>query len=195
MSTVDTTRVSDDDMVEITNMMDCTTGYVVDLTGVRRFLPPHASFRVKAGELRELSYQLGGIDLLQNYIRVGNPYLAAEFGVDTKETIEYNWTQDDVDKCLTSGPLDELLDALDFAPEGIKQLLADRAIALKIPDVDKREAIKKALGVDITSAIQNRHAYDTEEEAEKKPARRRTAAKTESAPKRRRSTKTESASE
>lgn len=196
MSNVDTTKVADDDLVQITNMMDFPAGYVVDLTGVRRVLPPHASFRVKAGELRELSYQLGGIDILQNYIRVCNRSLALEFGIDVNDQVEYNWTEADVDRCLLNDDIDVLLDALDFAPDGIKQLIVDRAIKLEIPDVNKRQAIKDAMGTDITSAIENRHAYDDQEEAEeKKPARRRrtsSAAEAESpAPKRRRVTKAE----
>lgn len=196
MSNVDTTKVADDDLVQITNMMDFPAGYVVDLTGVRRVLPPHASFRVKAGELRELSYQLGGIDILQNYIRVCNRSLALEFGIDMNDQVEYNWTEADVDRCLLNDDIDVLLDALDFAPDGIKQLIVDRAIKLEIPDVNKRQAIKDAMGTDITSAIENRHAYDDQEETEeKKPARRRrtpSAAEAESpAPKRRRVTKAE----
>lgn len=196
MSNVDTTKVADDDLVQITNMMDFPAGYVVDLTGVRRVLPPHASFRVKAGELRELSYQLGGIDILQNYIRVCNRSLALEFGIDVNDQVEYNWTEADVDRCLLNDDIDVLLDALDFAPDGIKQLIVDRAIKLEIPDVNKRQAIKDAMGTDITSAIENRHAYDDQEETEeKKPARRRrtpSAAEAESpAPKRRRVTKAE----
>ena len=196
MSNVDTTKVADDDLVQITNMMDFPAGYVVDLTGVRRVLPPHASFRVKAGELRELSYQLGGIDILQNYIRVCNRSLALEFGIDVNDQVEYNWTEADVDRCLLNDDIDVLLDALDFAPDGIKQLIVDRAIKLEIPDVNKRQAIKDAMGTDITSAIENRHAYDDQEETEeKKPARRRrtsSAAEAESpAPNRRRVTKAE----
>lgn len=196
MSNVDTTKIADDDLVQITNMMDFPAGYVVDLTGVRRVLPPHASFKVKAGELRELSYQLGGIDILQNYIRVCNRSLALEFGIDVDDQIEYNWTEADVDKCLLNDDINVLLDALDFAPDGIKQLIVDRAIKLEIPDVNKRQAIKDAMGTDITSAIENRHAYDIDEETEeKKPARRRrtsSAADAETpAPKRRRVTKAE----
>lgn len=196
MSNVDTTKIADDDLVQITNMMDFPAGYVVDLTGVRRVLPPHASFKVKAGELRELSYQLGGIDILQNYIRVCNRSLALEFGIDVDDQIEYNWTEADVDKCLLNDDINVLLDALDFAPDGIKQLIVDRAIKLEIPDVNKRQAIKDAMGTDITSAIENRHAYDIDEETEeKKPARRRrTSSATDAetpAPKRRRVTKAE----
>ena len=179
MSSVDTTSVKDDDIVEITNLLDCTCGYVVDLTGVRRIFPPHASFKVKAGELRELSYQLGGQEVLQNYIRVGNKALAQEFGVDVDNTPEYNWGRKEVVDCLNNANIDVLLDALDFAPEGIKQLIEDVAVEIEVADTNKRKAISEKLGCDIDAMITNKHLAEKEDEPEedKKPARRRTAAK------------------
>lgn len=178
MSTVDTTAVKDDDIIEITNLLDCTCGYIVDLTGVRRILPPHASFKVKASELRELFYQRGGQELLHNYIRVGNNALAQEFGVDVDNTPEYNWGRKDVIDALNNPDIDVLLDALDFAPDGIKQLIADVAVETEVADVNKRKAISDKLGIDVDAMITNKHlAVQETEEKEEKPARRRTAAK------------------
>lgn len=178
MSTVDTTAVKDDDIIEITNLLDCTCGYIVDLTGVRRILPPHASFKVKASELRELFYQRGGQELLHNYIRVGNKALAQEFGVDVDNTPEYNWGRKDVIDALNNSDIDVLLDALDFAPDGIKQLIADVAVETEVADVNKRKAISDKLGIDVDAMITNKHlAVQETEEKEEKPARRRTAAK------------------
>lgn len=178
MSTVDTTAVKDDDIIEITNLLDCTCGYIVDLTGVRRILPPHASFKVKASELRELFYQRGGQELLHNYIRVGNKALAQEFGVDVDNTPEYNWGRKDVIDALNNPDIDVLLDALDFAPDGIKQLIADVAVETEVADVNKRKAISDKLGIDMDAMITNKHlAVQETEEKEEKPARRRTAAK------------------
>lgn len=178
MSTVDTTAVKDDDIIEITNLLDCTCGYIVDLTGVRRILPPHASFKVKASELRELFYQRGGQELLHNYIRVGNKALAQEFGVDVDNTPEYNWGRKDVIDALNNPDIDVLLDALDFAPDGIKQLIADVAVETEVADVNKRKAISDKFGIDVDAMITNKHlAVQETEEKEEKPARRRTAAK------------------
>ena len=180
MSSIDTTSVKDDDIVEITNLLDCTCGYVVDLTGVRRILPPHASFKVKAGELRELNYQLGGQELLQNYIRVENKALAQEFGVDVDNTPEYNWGRKEVIDCLNNADIDVLLDALDFAPDGIKQLIADVAVEIEVTDTNKRKAIAEKLGYDVDAMINNKHMAEKkedEEEGDKKPARRRAATK------------------
>ena len=178
MSTVDTTVVKDDDISEITNLLDCTCGYIVDLTGVRRILPPHASFKVKASELRELFYQRGGQELLHNYIRVGNKALAQEFGVDVDNTPEYNWGRKDVIDALNNPDIDVLLDALDFAPDGIKQLIADVAVETEVSDVNKRKAISDKLGIDVDAMITNKYlAAQKAEEKEEKPAHRRTAAK------------------
>lgn len=178
MSTVDTTVVKDDDIIEITNLLDCTCGYIVDLTGVRRILPPHASFKVKASELRELFYQRGGQELLHNYIRVGNKALAQEFGVDVDNTPEYNWGRKDVIDALNNPDIDVLLDALDFAPDGIKQLIADVAVETEVSDVNKRKAISDKLGIDVDAMITNKYlAAQKAEEKEEKPAHRRTAAK------------------
>lgn len=191
MSNVDITAVKDDDVVEITNLLDCTCGYVVELTGVRRSLPPHASFKVKAGELRELNYQLGGQEILKNYIRVDNPSLAKEFGVDVENTPEYNWGREEVKDCLLNANIDVLLDALDFAPAGIKQLISDMAVELEISDVNKRQAISKAMGVDIDSMISNKHVYDDEQVEEKPKTTRRRTTKSTTTTKTRRTKKTE----
>lgn len=180
MSKVDTTVVSDDDIVEITNLLDCVCVYVVEMTGVRRSLPPHASFKVKAEELRQLNYQRGGQELLQNYLRVENEDLAQEFGIDVENTPEYNWGRVEVEAALNDPDINILLDALEFAPAGIKQLIADVAVETEIADVNRRKAISEWLKVDIDSMIKNKHAYDDEDAAEPAPksTRRRATAKT-----------------
>lgn len=190
---VDTTKVADDETITITNLLDSTTGYIVETSNgtVRRFLPPFASFKVKAEELRQLNYTLGGKDILQNYIRVENKDLAAEFGVDTEETPEYNWTEKEVVDCLNSSDINVLLDALDFAPTGIKQLIVDKAVELEVADVNKRQAISKAMGIDVDSMIKNKHVYDDAEAEEKPKATRRRSTTKSTTTKTRRVKKTE----
>lgn len=171
--------ISDDTIVPIHNIVNCETGYMLTSSGRSRRLMPGVTMRVTAGELRELFYQPGGAIMLQNYICVGNKDLAAEFGVPD-DMIEYNWTIDDVRECLQEKPLDVLLDALDFAPQGIVESLKDEAIALEITDKRKIEVIAKKTGVDIDAAIRNKHAYDSNDDTNvtEQPKQRRTANKT-----------------
>lgn len=175
---VDTSVVDDETMVIIRNLTDMPVAYHVPSLGdLRRELPPRASIRVKAGELRQLNYERGGSLLLHDYINVGNVELAREFGV-SDDTIEYNWTIEDVDKALTTDDLDVLRDAMDFAPEGIKQTIADRAVELKIPDSNRRNIISSATGLDIDSMIKNKEIIDADKVEKKTTAKRRVSSTT-----------------
>lgn len=53
------------------------------------------------------------------------------------------------------GDINVLKDALDFAPLGIVETIIDRAVALRIPDNNKREAIHEMTKRDITGMINN----------------------------------------
>lgn len=46
-----------------------------------------------------------------------------------------------------------LLDALEFGPKGIQDLLVDRAVELKIPDTNRRKAIQEITGIDVNKMI------------------------------------------
>lgn len=165
--------ISDDTLVPIRNIVNCETGYILSSSGRARRLIPGVTMRVSAGELRELFFQPGGSILLQNYINVGNKSLAAEFGVPC-DAIEYNWTESDVNKCLLKDDINVLLDALDFAPQGIVETLKDKAIELEINDRAKIKAIAEKTGVDIDAAIKNKHAYDNSDtNVADKPRQRR----------------------
>lgn len=153
--------VSDDTLVTIENMVGHDVSYTISSLGIRRKIMPKVPFEVKAKELRALFGEPGGEVLIRNYIRVKNINLQREFGI-SEDQIEYNWTVEDVDDVLLNKPQEYLLDALDFAPEGIVDLIQQRAIELELPNMDKRKAIMSKTGVNITKSIENRHAYDTE---------------------------------
>ena len=140
-NTVDVSIVADDAMVPVRNLTDYPVAYHVPSLGdLRREIPPRGVIRVTAGELRQLNYELGGSVLLRDYLNVGNSNLAQEFGVSS-DTIEYNWTLADIDKALTTDPIEVLMDAMDFAPEGIKETIAKRAVELEISDTNRRKVI------------------------------------------------------
>nr|DAF55227.1 MAG TPA: hypothetical protein [Siphoviridae sp. ctZHD14] len=186
MSTVD--LIDNAEIVPVKNLMSYQVGYKT-LNGVSRHFAPHQVINITAGELRELTYERGGLILLQNYLQVGNQKLAQEFGISS-DMIEYNWTEKDVIDALTTSDIDILLDALDFAPDGIVEELKNKAIELEIADNNRIMAINKRLGVDISQIIKNKHVYDKTtdtDKAEQPKQRRSTTAKTTTT--RRRTTK------
>lgn len=50
--------------------------------------------------------------------------------------------------------MDALKDALEFGPEGIKQLIIDRAVELRIPDNNKLKVIQEFTGRDVSNMIE-----------------------------------------
>ena len=54
---------------------------------------------------------------------------------------------------MESCSIDEFKDALDFAPNGTKDLIKQYAVSKPLNDYDKREAIKAQLGLDVSKAI------------------------------------------
>lgn len=162
--------ITDNTSVDVRNLVDHKVVYRIPEDNVRREFQAFEVKKLKAGELRKLNYQYGGHVLLTQYLSVGNAELAKEFDVDCDEVVEYNWTATDVDKVLMEGSLDALLDALDFAPKGIVELIKDRAIQLRIPDTNKRKAIADATGCDINNTIEMLdNAEAAAKEAEEKP--------------------------
>lgn len=182
--------VKDEDLIRVENIADMQIGYVLASNGKTQRFMPHVSRMIPAGELRELSYQNGGLYLLQNYLRVCDKTLAEEFGVtDDSFSHEYAWNDQDIDRCLKSDDINVLLDALDFAPQGIVDSLRQRAIELEIPDTRKLKAIGDKTGIDMQAVIRNKHAYDGADDGsqETKNKRRRVdATKKTAAPRRRR---------
>lgn len=154
--------VSDDAIIEVRNLVDYMVVYRIDEDHIRREFAPGEVKKVTAIELRKLYYTPGGGDLLKNFLSVRNAELASEFGVSS-DTIEYNWTVSDIDKTLLVEPIEVLLDALDFAPDGIKETIVDRAVALKINNMDKRKAILEKTGQDITQKIDFKEALESQD--------------------------------
>lgn len=167
--------IDDNELIEIQNLTDHTVGYI-SYEGKRRVLPGQAIVKVSAGELRALHYTKGGSVLLEECLSVKNAELAKEFGIsDDLLAHEYNWTEKDVEAILIYGSLDALKDALDFAPEGIVDMIVSKAVQMKLNDVAKREAITEATGRNITSMINlvEQSKQDEQEAKENKPTSRR----------------------
>lgn len=175
---VNVNLVPDDTMVKLVNMMDSPTGYKL-MNGTFRRFAPRASMSVTAGEVREVSNMPGTITLFQNYLRVDNKDLATELGVsDDSFEHEYSWGKDEIVGALTTEPIEVLLDALDYAPDAIKESLVDFAVELEIPDVNRRKAIKDATGKDVTKMIEIKNAYkDDSQKEDDKPTERRATQK------------------
>lgn len=135
--------------------------YSVPELGIKsRDFAPGETKKIKREELEGLSYIPGGINLIRNYLLITNPQAREEF-VGAVEP-EYNMTEKEVIDLIKYGSNDEWLDCLDFAPEGVIDLIKTLAVEIPLTDTIKMEQFKEKKGVDLARQIRAKQ----EEEAE-----------------------------
>lgn len=175
--------VRDTDKVEVYNFTDQRVVYTIPEKNIKRDFAAFESKVLEAGELRELWFKSGGGHLLQEFLSVKNRELAKEFNItDDLFDHEYSWTQEDIDKVLLSGSKDQLADALDYAPRGIVDTIISRAVALRIPDMNKRKLIQQMTGKDISKKIGYAELLSADEEIKDEAPRRRRVSSEEPRP-------------
>lgn len=167
--------IDDKTMIKVTNRSTWRLGYQIPDMGnsVRSFMPGETK-QISAGELRKLNWTPGGATMLRDDLVLDNTELIEELLGEVEP--EYNYDRAKVEDILVNGSMDEFMDTLDFAPEGIVDMMKDLAISLEIPDVRKREALSKKTGVNISTAISINHMSEEPDEKPAETKQRRVAA-------------------
>lgn len=125
-------------------------------------------------EIRKLSYIPGGEILLEEYLIIDDKEVLKELNFDPEP--EYYYSEEDIINLMKNGSLDEFLDCLDFAPEGVKETIKILAVDLPLNDVAKRKAINEKLHFNVDNAIAIKEASEEEEKLTIKPTNKRRAA-------------------
>ena len=159
--------------VKVTNRDNGSVGYSVPDLGVHRTFQPRESKEISAEELRKLSYLPGGDVIIKEYLIIHNEELLKELLGEVEP--EYYYSEEEVKALLLSGSLEQLQDCLDFAPNGVIDLIKSLAVSLKIDNVSKRKAIQDKTGFNVTRAIEINEETD-EETASKEGTQGRRAA-------------------
>lgn len=150
-----------EDIYLVKNRSASRVHYSVPELGIKsRDFAPGEVKKIKREELEGLSYIPGGINLIRNYLLIVNPQAREEFV--GKVEPEYNMTEKEVRELIISGSNDEWLDCLDFAPEGVIDLIKTLAVEIPLTDTVKMEQFKQKTGVDLARQIRAKQ----EEEAE-----------------------------
>ena len=170
----------------ITNRSAGTASYSLPDINVKRFFNVGETKKnISFEEIEKLLYTDGGKYLLTNVLKVEEEVLK-ELDMDVEP--EYHMSNDDVKELLLHGSYDAFLDALDFAPEGVKELIKDYAVSLPATDLGKLNAIKEKLGYDATAAIKNNQMLSMDSQATETEAPKKRRVVAEEAPKRRTTT-------
>ena len=182
--------MTDKQFIRVKNLTGSIVVYNIPEDNVRRKFGAFEEKEISYDELQKLYYQNGGETLIKDYLQIQDKKVAAEFGVDEESfDNEYSWDKEKVDKVLTEEHIDVLHDALDFAPEGIIDLIVSEAIRLRIVDINKRNLIQECTGKNINNMIQNQIELEKQlgEQKKEEPKRRRVTPQEEQ-PKQRRAT-------
>lgn len=149
---------------QIKNRSASMVVYKISDLGIRREFAPGEVKKIKFNELEALSYQPGGRELLGNFLQIIEEEVTNE--LEIRREPEYDMSEQQIIELLATGSIDAFLDALDYAPTGVIDLIKKFAVSLPLTDYDKREALKKKTGFDVDKAIANDKA---DKEIEKKP--------------------------
>ena len=139
---------------------------VPDLNIKSREFQPGETKRLSYRELEGLSYLPGGMTIIKEYLQIKDEK-AREDLVGQVEP-EYNMTEAEVKELITKGSMDEWLDCLDFAPEGVIDLIKDLSVSIPLTDTQKMAEFKKKKGVDLERMIRSKEEERAEEETAKK---------------------------
>lgn len=136
--------------------------YSIPEMGVRRSFAPGETKKLTYEELEKLTYQPGGTALLASYLQISDAQTINNLNMRVEP--EYYMDERQVAQLLATGSLDQFLDTLDFAPEGVIDLIKRYAISMPLMDLQKREALKKKTGLDVTKALENIQAEKEDDE-------------------------------
>lgn len=166
-------------MAELVTVENRTAGkivYQIPDRRIRRELAPRQSIRVPKEEIEALSYTAGGLDLIRNHLLVKDEQVLDDLNVHREP--EYYMNADNVAKLIKEGSLNEFKDALDFAPDGVIDMIKDLSVQIPLNDFSKRQALREMTGFDVDAAIthdRENRAVDGDEEVAEPAAKVRRA--------------------
>ncbi len=150
-------------MYRVKNRGASTVVYKIPDKGIRREFKPGQIIPISSEELEELTFQPGGVAMLSQLLQILD--LEGIQAARIKTEPEYHMSEADVAKLITSGSLDAFLDALDFAPIGVIDLIKKLSVSIPMVDIQKRKALKEKTGFDVEAAL--KHNEEDKEDDQK----------------------------
>lgn len=168
--------VNKEKRVKVVNRASGSLAYKIDTLRVtRHWRKPGDYLNISIAELLELKTVKGGQSLLENYVIIEDKEALSVLFPDQELEPEYNYGLKEIEALLYEADTEQLLDALDFAPKGVLDLIKAKS-AEKLPNATaKIEAINKKFKIDLNKINE---LYQEKEILEEKPEptrRRRTA--------------------
>lgn len=143
-------------MNNICNVKNRGAGYVtykIPEDGIRRQFAPGETKKISYEELEKLTYQPGGLMILSQFLQIQDETAINDFNIKTEP--EYHMSERDIVHLIKEGSLDAFLDALDFAPIGVIDLIKKFSIEVPLTDMNKKKALKEKTGFNVDAALKH----------------------------------------
>ena len=164
--------------MKVRNRSTSTVSYTVPDLRVKRSFVAGEIKEIPREELEILVQQPGGRVILTEYLQVSRDDIKQLDVLEPEQ--EYFYTDEDVKRIMKLGSLDEFLDMLDFAPEGVMDMIKTYAVSLPLTDLYKVNALREKTGFDSAKALE--HSLDDNGELQVAAAPKRRVATEEKAP-------------
>ena len=139
--------------MKVRNRSTSTVSYTVPDLRVKRSFVAGEIKEIPREELEILVQQPGGRVILTEYLQVSKDDIKQLDVLQPEQ--EYFYTDEDVKRIMKLGSLDEFLDMLDFAPEGVMDMIKTYAVSLPLTDLYKVNALREKTGFDSAKALEN----------------------------------------
>ena len=160
--------MSENNIYNVKNRSAGNVVYTIPELSIRREFAPGEVKKISFVELEKLTFIPGGKFLMAHYLQISeseaekatNTKSAAEVnkGFNIKTEPEYFLNEAEIIALIKSGSHDAWLDALDFAPLGVIDLIKKLSVSVPLTDTEKIASLKKATGFDASLAIANDRA-------------------------------------
>ena len=157
----------------VTNRSTSTVGYTLPEDKIRRVFAPGETKVLPYWELEKLTFQPGGCNIIADYLLIENEEAIEKLGMPTEP--EYYMKRENVIKLMQEGSIEAWYDCLNYAPQGVIEMIKDLSTSLPLNDVAKRQMLKEKTGFDVDAAMANIKAdgeIETFSTASSGPARR-----------------------
>lgn len=125
--------------------------YKIDDLNVRREFASGEVKNLTGEELERLLYTPGGANIINKYLLIHSKEALDALGLSVEP--EYKLDKRGVADLLTKGSVDQLIDCINFAPEGVLELIKAVSVELPLNDLNKCQVIKDMMGYDVLFVV------------------------------------------
>ncbi len=136
--------------MKVTNRSDGTVTYSLDEFNIRRVFNINETKEIEEKELQALFQQDGGNFLVRHYLMVHDEaWVMRHFNAP----MEYFWNVAQITACVKNDSLELFSETLDYAPEGVKDIIKSLSWKLPLTDLNKIQIIQDKLDFNVMAAI------------------------------------------